>query len=284
MHNTSHGDRIDGRYTVLGRHTPSFSFNKSMCFHPVWLPLSKQGYAQISVKTSAGSRHWHAHRLAAALFIGPKEHLDCILHRCGVRGCCNFCHLYPGDAAQNSRDEKLHRTARQKFIALDASQAVTNKAIYREPPFPLSEEISTAPEFKGFSPNACTVSPWLHPTVDGYVQLEETDACGDVCGAHRLSYQLFVGRLSKYDIIEQTCNNKHCINPYHLRHAGAQPDRKFFDFMNDKRRTVSPAIYALILDADLTDSQVAILSGIHIVTVGEYRRRIGRLNLKKAMQ
>ena len=36
-------------------------------------------------------------------------------------------------------------------------------------------------------------------------------------GAHRISYKIFVGDIQKGLMVEHSCNNKHCVNPNHLK-------------------------------------------------------------------
>jgi hypothetical protein len=74
-----------------------------------WQGCVKDGYGQ----TSLHARHMATHRLA--YFLAHKELPEGqdILHRCGLRTCCNPAHLYPGDDKQNAADRDRHgRTPR----------------------------------------------------------------------------------------------------------------------------------------------------------------------------
>ena len=267
-------DAESGTYAKFGCGRPNFlGFSKSACFIPTWLNRAPNGYTSLSVKKTIGSYTQNGHRLVARLLIGTLSAGDSVLHRCGVHACCNPFHLYIGGTAENHRDERHHSAARQKLHAEHLPLENTNDGVYRPTHLPLSEEVSRLEEFTGFSPNECTISPWLPPTADNYVQLENTDVCGEVSGAHRLIYKLFLGPLDKYDIVKHSCSNTRCINPYHLRHAGKQANPRAFDFRHDKRRTVSEETIHLLADRNKTNMEIAKVSGNHPVTIGEYRRR-----------
>lgn len=263
-----------GAYAKFTCGRPRFlGFNKSACFIPTWLNRSPNGYTSLSVKRAIGSQTQNGHRLVARLLIGTLSAGDSVLHRCGVHACCNPFHLYIGGTAENHRDERHHNAARQKLPAEQAPLKNIAGGVYRPTHLPLSEEVSRLGEFAGFSPDECTISPWLPPTVDNYVQLEDTDVCGEVSGAHRLIYRLFLGPLDKYDIVMHSCSNTRCINPFHLMYAGKQANPREFDFRHDKRRTVSEETINLLPDRGKTNTEIAKISGNHPVTIGEYRRR-----------
>lgn len=267
-------DAESGTYAKFSCGRPNFlGFSKSACFIPTWLNRAPNGYTSLSVKKTIGSYTQNGHRLVARLLIGTLSAGDSVLHRCGVHACCNPFHLYIGGTAENLRDERHHSAARQNFHVEQSPLSNNNNGVYRAILLPLSEEVSRLGEFAGFSPHECTISPWLPSTVDNYVQLENTDVCGEVSGAHRLIYKLFVGPLDKYDIVKHSCSNTRCINPYHLRHAGKQANPRAFDFRHDKRRTVSEETIHLLADRNKTNMEIAKVSGNHPVTIGEYRRR-----------
>lgn len=276
-------DAESGTYAKFGCGRPNFlGFSKSACFIPTWLNRAPNGYTSLSVKKAIGSYTQNGHRLVARLLIGTLSAGDSVLHRCGVHACCNPFHLYIGGTAENHRDEIHHRAARQKLHAIQSLLANTNDGVYRPTHLPLSGEVSRLGEFAGFSPHECTISPWLPPTVDDYVQLENTDVLGEVSGAHRLIYRLFLGPLDKYDIVKHTCSNTRCINPYHLRYAGKQVNPREFDFRHDKRRTVSEETINLLSDRSKTNTEIAEISGNHPITLGAYRRHRDQIALSDA--
>ena len=52
----------------------------------------------------------------------------------------------------------------------------------------------------------------------GYGRLMLKDEVGNkMYSAHRASYEIFIGPISKDGIIVQTCTNRMCVNPEHLR-------------------------------------------------------------------
>ena len=52
----------------------------------------------------------------------------------------------------------------------------------------------------------------------GYGRILLKDEHGNkMHSAHRASYEIFVGPISKDGIIVQTCGNRMCVNPKHLR-------------------------------------------------------------------
>jgi len=51
----------------------------------------------------------------------------------------------------------------------------------------------------------------------GKVLLKEEDGTNKMHSVHRASYILFKNQLSKDDIVIQTCKNRLCINPNHLK-------------------------------------------------------------------
>lgn len=55
---------------------------------------------------------------------------------------------------------------------------------------------------------------WLGATDDGYGTIIIN---GKRIMAHRVSYQLFVGRILGRQSIHHTCHNRDCINPEHLQ-------------------------------------------------------------------
>ncbi len=51
----------------------------------------------------------------------------------------------------------------------------------------------------------------------GRIKLQDKDGRLTMQSAHLASYEMFVGDLPKDKKIVQTCNNRLCINPGHLR-------------------------------------------------------------------
>ena len=53
----------------------------------------------------------------------------------------------------------------------------------------------------------------------GYGRLKVRDMRGELCmqSAHHVSYEAFIGPLPAGMLVAQTCNNRLCINPEHLK-------------------------------------------------------------------
>lgn len=266
-----------GAYIPYHCRGPRFlGLDNSECFVPFWLSESDNGYLYLSVKKKISSGSRNAHWLAALLLLGQLPSGALVLHRCGNGKCCNPHHLYIGYTAQNQRDKILHQSARLKRLESPVCVPLGPDLVYRPAPLPLSQERSEILDFRGFSNEHCIFSDWLHPTVDGYMQVEETDHSGEICGAHRLIYKLFLGSLDKYDIIEHSCKNKRCLNPHHLERIGKQSNPRAFDLKHDKRRTVKEEAFAAMPDKSKTNAEIAREFGNHPGTIGAYRRAILR--------
>lgn len=83
------------------------------------------GHSRVSV----GGRVGMLHRNIYAAVVGPIPEDSLVLHRCGNAWCINPCHLYLGDAKQNSRDRREHgrgqngeRNMKAKLSLLDVEE------------------------------------------------------------------------------------------------------------------------------------------------------------------
>lgn len=192
----------------------------SHCFCPSWLSRTGTGYPYLSGSGNIGMVP--AHRAAFQLFLGLLEPGQMVLHRCGDPGCINLWHLYIGNSQQNSRDRILHRDAQTRWgpLALHYHSEAGLHVSMRQPLAISWHVCRVADRFEGFDPSQCFTPNWLELTSDGYLQLPRTNALGVLAGAHRLAYSMYVGRLSKYDVVEQKCGNQLCICPFHLSITG----------------------------------------------------------------
>lgn len=236
-----------------------------LCYVALW--CDSKEYRCILVKEA--NQTMHAHRLVAALLIGNVSSSDMVLHRCGVAGCINPHHLYLGGSVENRRDEVLHKPTRGKT----GPYGQTYPSVSMPQPLVLSKEISRIPKsFTGFSPTQCFFADWLPSTPDGYRQLCASEFSGELVGAHRKIYEMFVGPLDRYDIVGHTCRNKHtCLNPYHMRIVGRHKFSRDFDAKHDKRVKVDARGIALIAEGLRSTSDLARELKIHPQTV--YRLR-----------
>ena len=172
------------------------------------------------------------------LLLGKISDGDCILHRCGNPQCHNPYHLYIGGSPENSRDTKLHATSRPRWGNLHQTYYCGNDRVEMRQPLVLSKETCwISSNFGGFSPGACFHVNWLAKTTDGYLQLHGNQLPSELVGAHRKIYELFCGRISKYDIVEHLCGDITCLNPYHITITG-QSNIEEWNIKYDKRYTV----------------------------------------------
>lgn len=241
-----------------------------LCYVALW--YDSHEYRPIQAKEA--NQMMHAHRMVVALLIGNLASGDMVLHRCGVADCINPYHLYVGGSAENRRDEALHKPTRGQT----GPYSLTYPSVSMPQPLVLSQEISRITKsFAGFSPTKCFIADWLPSTSDGYRQLCASEFSGELVGAHRKIYKLFVGPIDRYEIVSHTCGNKHtCLNPYHMRITGRQKSHRDFDFEHDKRVKVSASGLELIADVSRSTTEVALELGIHPQTAYRIRADIKR--------
>lgn len=247
-------------------------FDPVRCYIPRWRPCPKSGYPQVAL---GAGRMMSAHRAVGMLLFGPLKSHDEVLHRCGNRWCCDPNHLYVAGNAENRRDCYLHAAVRAAAGLIRAPADVpTHGDIFMPQPIALSREKSRFPKFSGFTESQCFDADWLPSTYDGFRQLIETverQASGSIVGAHRVIFQLFVGKIDKYDVISHTCGNNWCLNPFHLRHVGRE-DEEDYNFRNDPRYTVSPEARRKAAIPVFLIAALARVYGVHPNTLGEIRR------------
>lgn len=249
--------------------------SREFCFIPTWMTSSKTGYYMLYANEL--KRTMLAHRLVMMLIVGSLPNDGMVLHRCGNPGCYNPYHLYVGGVEENQRDRELHRQARATAGPPPAA-ASKGGAVFMPRPVALSTEASwLTAEFRGVGPGQCLHSDWLTPTVDGFQQLTRTKWPGEVAGAHRKVYSLFVGPLDQYDIISHSCGDCLCLNPYHLFCAGQQQCKDTFDFKYDLRRTVPPEARAEIVSSPLSNRAFAKKYGLHEMTARSLRADMRRI-------
>lgn len=72
---------------------------------PLLLRLRKDGYGTVTYRTVI----WRAHRLAWFLTYGSLPTEPLLMHKCGIRCCCNPRHLRPGTQEENGADRRAHQ-------------------------------------------------------------------------------------------------------------------------------------------------------------------------------
>ncbi|CAM5544913.1 hypothetical protein ECAE60S_04277 [Eoetvoesiella caeni] len=247
-------------------HEPFIGLNRELCFASTWLRIANTGYPLMYIKELG--RDLNAHRLAVMLMIGPVTRGDMVLHRCGDRRCYNPFHLYVGGHEENLRDKILHKQAGATGGSLVDIELAEGVEVLRPRPVALSTEVSRLlVEFEGLEPDKCHHADWLTATDDGFRQLIDTRWPGDVVGAQRKIYELYIGKLGVYDIVSHTCGDLTCLNPYHLFCAGQQRCRASFDLKRDKRRKLSAEALAEIADRSRSAKYLAQKYGVHPMTI-----------------
>lgn len=254
---------------------PFVGLHQHLCFVPDWLPRSARGYGSLTAKELRGTVS--AHRMVVMLFLGQLADGHMALHRCGNAQCHNPHHLYVGGDTENRRDKLLHQHATERWGSSGVVYAAGDRRVFMPQPLVLSEEACRlATHFAGFSAGKCLRCDWLYPTIDGYVQLRETRMSGEVVGAHRRVYLLFNGPLSKYDIVSHTCDDRTCLNPFHLYVSGRQASHRDFDLQHDKRFRLSTHGLALIANFANDAAELAKELGVHPQTVVSLRAALRR--------
>jgi len=238
------------------------------CFVTMWRSVSEYWlvYAQ------EYERCVLAHRMAVMLLVGNLDSQHLVLHRCGNPRCHHPNHLYVGGHGENQRDKILHQLSKDRADKFAMPARSDGVQIFTPKPLPLSREVSLLPAFSGFFPDDCFLATWLPPANDGYCHLTESSFSGTVVGAHRRSYLLFNGPLDKYDIVEHTCGDNKCLNPYHLFKSGRQQSIRDFNVKHDKRCKVTEYDMSLIMDRSKSVDWIAQELGIHRMTVANLRR------------
>jgi len=254
---------------------PFAGLPEGRCFVPGWRADGKR-YWLVNAKECG--RSMHAHRMAAMLLLGNLISPYMVLHRCGNPNCLHPDHLYVGGPLENHRDKILHQLSKANAVELASPAQSEGVDILMPMPLTLSREASLLPAFSGFFPDTCFLAPWLPPTNDGYCQLSESSKSGAVVGAHRKIHLFFNGPLDKYDIVDHTCGDNKCLNPYHLFKSGQQESRRDFNVAHDERCTVTESDMKLIRNRSETVAGIAGCRGIHEQTVGNLRRAaLGKL-------
>ena len=261
--------------TMAPRKTDFVGIYAELCFVPDWLRRTPLGYATLTAKEFSGTSL--AHRLVAMLLLGQLADGDRALHRCGTAHCHNPHHLYVAGDIENHRDKLLHEQAAPRWGALGLTCLTGSGQVFMPQPLVFSEEACRlTTNFGGFTPVQCFHCDWLHPTPDGFRQLRDTTMSGDVVGAHRKVYTLFVGPLDKYDIVSHSCGDQTCLNPFHLRISGRQASPRDFDVKHDKRFRLSAYGLAQIADFTRSTTELAKELGVHRQTVAGRRADLRR--------
>lgn len=246
-------------------HPTFIGLHDEYCFTPSWLTPNKNGYFSLHISEIRSNEH--AHRLVVRILLDPLIEGDMVLHRCGNSSCINPSHLYVGGTEENQRDKILHKMAKINSKQIELSSPVDGLRVHLSKPLILSrEESRITKKFSGFSPEHCFFDNWLHSTHDGFRQAWNTSVSGEIAGAHRKIYTIFNEPLTRYDILKHTCNNKNCLNPYHL-YISDKADQQDFDIKHDKRFKITKSGHELITDYRKSAKEVALELNIHPQTV-----------------
>ena len=243
------------------------------CFIPAWMNTTRTGYRQVNRKWL--DKSGATSRLSFLTLVGAIPEKANILHRCGDGRCHNPYHLYVGGDSENSRDTRLHKLAKELGAEIDQRMPSKSEMVFKPPLIAFSgQACQLGLAFAGFRDNACHHSDWLLYEKDGYALLNPTEYPGWLAGAHRLVYEMFVGKLDKYDIIGHTCGDKKCLNPYHLYYAG-QPDcLHTFEMLMDPRFTLTVDAIRDCADQSILIKDVVARHNIHPQTASDRRRAL----------
>lgn len=57
---------------------------------------------------------------------------------------------------------------------------------------------------------------WIGHTDNGYGKINAGGSIGKPLRAHRVAYQLLIGKIPKEMVLDHICKNRKCVNPKHL--------------------------------------------------------------------
>lgn len=77
-------------------------------------------------------------------------------------------------------------------------------------------KLGSGAKFKDFRRRTCYVPSWLKGGQSGHIHISWLRAIINQTLAHRVYYQLFIGRIPSNLYVCHRCSNSGCLNPYHL--------------------------------------------------------------------
>lgn len=163
--------------------------------------VSNSGYMQLHLGKKNQRRGHFLHRLVCRAFHGePPTDKHWVAHNDGDR--LNNCaeNLRWATPAENQADKKAHGTCYRGSPAERLMKKV-------------SMEISGCWVFNGYK------------NASGYGVVSKPGSGNGFLKAHRLAFMEFVGQIPDGMLVEQSCRNKSCVNPSHLRLVRRSWDR-----------------------------------------------------------
>jgi len=113
--------------------------------------------------------------------------------------------------------------------------------------------------------------------VSGYGELRAGEGSDKKLSAHRVSYELFIGKIPEGAFVLHSCDNPGCVNPTHLR-AGT-PKENMIDKSKRGRSNQSKLVEEDILqirelcDQKILQKDIAKKFGVHKSTVSHIKNK-----------